>query len=238
MPNIKLYNTDSVITLTSLMEQGVKVDCIITDPPYRTISGGRNDDLSKDRWWGSVLDKNDGKIFEHNDVDHETWLRMCYDILCDSAHMYVMTNLLNLFDLKQLAEKVGFKLHNLLVWEKNNSTPNKWYMKNCEYTLFLRKGKAFPINNMGSQTVHKFNNIIGNKLHPTQKPIELMEYYLLNSSKEGSTILDPFMGSGTTGIACVNNNRNFIGIELDKQYFDIAQNRIKEAVDKKRNNNV
>ena len=111
-------------------------------------------------------------------------------------------------------------------------------MKNCEYTLFLRKGKAFPINNMGSQTVHKFNNIIGNKLHPTQKPIELMEYYLLNSSKEGSTILDPFMGSGTTGIACVNNNRNFIGIELDKQYFDIAQNRIKEAVEKKRNNNA
>ena len=105
MPNIKLYNTDSVITLASLMEQRVKVDCIITDPPYRTISGGRNDDLSKDRWWGSVLDKNDGKIFEHNDVDHETWLRMCYDILCDSAHMYVMTNLLNLFDLKQLGEK-------------------------------------------------------------------------------------------------------------------------------------
>ena len=62
-----------------------------------------------------------------------------------------------------------------------------------------------------------------------------MEYYLLNSSKEGSTILDPFMGSGTTGIACVNNNRNFIGIELDKQYFDIAKDRIKEAVDKKRN---
>ena len=65
-----------------------------------------------------------------------------------------------------------------------------------------------------------------------------MEYYLLNSSKEGSTILDPFMGSGTTGIACVNNNRNFIGIELDKQYFDVAQNRIKEAVEKKRNNNA
>ena len=65
-----------------------------------------------------------------------------------------------------------------------------------------------------------------------------MEYYLLNSSKEGSTILDPFMGSGTTGIACVNHNRNFIGIELDKQYFDIAKDRIKEAVDKKRNNNA
>ena len=65
-----------------------------------------------------------------------------------------------------------------------------------------------------------------------------MEYYLLNSSKEGSTILDPFMGSGTTGIACVNTKRNFIGIELEKKYFDIAQNRIKEAVDKKRNNNA
>lgn len=230
MGKVNLYNAEAISTLTSLIERGIKVDCVITDPPYRTISGGRNDKLSQERWWGSVLDKNDGKIFEHNDIDHEKWLKLCYDILRDNAQMYVMTNLLNLFELKNLAEKVGFKLHNLLIWEKNNSTPNKWYMKNCEYTLFLRKGKAFPIYDMGSQTVHKFNNIIGKKVHPTQKPVELMEYYLLNSSKEGETILDPFMGSGSTGIASVKNKRNFIGVELDKKYYDIAENRIKQAI--------
>lgn len=225
--NVKLFNNDSIKVLQELLDSGVKVDCIITDPPYRTISGGRNDKLSQERWWGSVLDKNDGKIFEHNDIDHEKWLKLCYDILRDDAQIYIMTNLLNLFELKELAEKVGFKLHNLLIWEKNNSTPNKWYMKNCEYTLFMRKGKAFPIYNMGSKTVHQFDNILGTKIHPTQKPVDLMEYYLLNSSKEGETVMDPFMGSGTTGVAAVKNFRNFIGIEIDKTYFDTAVSRIR-----------
>lgn len=223
-----LFHSDCLIALEKLIQNKVAVDCIITDPPYRTISGGRNDKLSQERWWGSVLDKNDGKIFEHNDIEHEKWLKLCYDILRDDAHIYIMTNLLNLFELKDLAEKVGFKLHNLLVWEKNNSTPNRWYMKNCEYTLFMRKGKAFPIYNMGSKVVHKFDNILGNKIHPTEKPIGLMEYYLLNSSNENEIILDPFMGSGTTGMACKNLNRNFIGIELDKNYFEIAKERLKE----------
>jgi len=66
------------------------------------------------------------------------------------------------------------------------------------------------------------------KLHPTQKPVALMEWCLRNT-KEGDTILDPFMGSGTTGVACANTGRGFIGIELDKDYFKIAEKRIKEA---------
>lgn len=102
-------------------------------------------------------------------------------------------------------------------------------MKNCEYVLFLRKGKAKPINNIGSKTVHQINNIIGNKQHPTEKPIELIKLYIENSSNEKDTVLDPFMGAGSTGLACKELNRNFIGIELDKQYFDIAKKRIEEA---------
>ena len=96
--------------------------------------------------------------------------------------------------------------------------------------MFLRKGKARWINNIGdSKTVHKFNNIIGNKLHPTEKPVDLLEYYLLNSSNLNDIVFDPFMGSGSTGVACVNNNRNFIGIELDPTYFQIAKDRIGQA---------
>jgi DNA modification methylase len=79
-------------------------------------------------------------------------------------------------------------------------------------------------NNVWKSTEH--NN---GKQHPTQKPIDLMERIILTSSKAGGVILDPFMGSGSTGVACANTGRNFIGIELDKRYFDIAQERIENA---------
>jgi site-specific DNA-methyltransferase (adenine-specific) len=81
---------------------------------------------------------------------------------------------------------------------------------------------------MGSKTVHSFSNPT-NKTHPTEKPIKLMEFYITNSSNEGDVVLDPFMGSGSTGIACKNNNRNFIGIELDTNYFDLATKRINDV---------
>lgn len=68
-----------------------------------------------------------------------------------------------------------------------------------------------------------------NKLHPTQKPLALIEKLILMSSNEGGVVFDPCMGSGTTGVACLNTNRNFIGIELDEHYFDIAKNRIETA---------
>ena len=80
-------------------------------------------------------------------------------------------------------------------------------MKNCEYTLLLRKGSSKYINDIGgSKTVHKFGNIIGNKVHPTEKPTDLMEFYVKNSSNEGDVVLDMFMGSCSTGVACVNTN--------------------------------
>jgi site-specific DNA-methyltransferase (adenine-specific) len=71
-------------------------------------------------------------------------------------------------------------------------------------------------------------------VHPTQKPVELLEYLIKTYSNEGDTILDNTMGSGSTGVACVNTNRNFIGIELNKKYFDIASNRIDEALNKQK----
>jgi len=125
------------------------------------------------------------------------------------------------------ARVAGFKLHNILGWLKNNNTPSQYYMKNCEYVLFLRKGKAKWINNIGgSKTIHKYDNIIGHKLHPTEKPVELLKFYISNSSKEEDIILDPFAGSGSTLIAAKVLNRNYIGYEIDKQYYNIAFNKI------------
>lgn len=76
----------------------------------------------------------------------------------------------------------------------------------------------------------KFANVIGKQaIHPTQKPVDLLEYLIKTYTNEGETILDNCMGSGSTGVACINTNRNFIGIELDENYFNIAQNRINDA---------
>ena len=201
------------------------IDLVVTDPPYRTISGGTHSKW-KSGYPTSVLSKNDGKIFENNNINHKEWLQECYRVLKPNTHIYIMTNLLNLFELKEIAEQVGFRLHNLLVWEKNTCNANRWYMKNCEYTLFMRKGEAKTINNPSSKTVHQFNNPVGNKNHPTEKPIDLMKFYVENSSNQSDVVLDPFMGSGSVGVACKQLGRDFIGIEIDARYFEIAKNRI------------
>ena len=105
---------------------------------------------------------------------------------------------------------------------------NRYYLNSCEFILMLRKGKAKNINNMGTKNILKISNIIGNKTHPTEKPIELMEVLVNNSSQENELVIDPFMGVGSTGLACIKNNRNFIGIEIDENYFNIAKSRLEE----------
>lgn len=231
--NYKLINGDAIEYLKSIPDESI--DLIVTDPPYKTISGGKVRDRSLSGYGHSVLYRNDGKIFDYNDVDHGEWIRESFRVLKDNTHMYIMTNTLNLFKFQKLAIEAGFQLHNLLVWKKNTTNANRWYMKNAEYILFLRKGRAKNINNMSSQTVHEYNNIVGNKKHPTEKPVDLMELYVSNSSAEGETVLDPFMGAGSTGIAAVNLNRKFIGIEIDETYFNITKERFSEEYENQKN---
>ena len=203
------------------------IDLVVTDPAYRTISGGKTSKLAL-RHVGGMLEKNDGKIFEHNNIEFSEWLPEVFRCLKNKTHCYVMVNTINLESLLQISRQIGFQLHNLLVWKKQNCTPNRWYMKNGEYIAFLRKGPAVPIKDMGSKTVHEFNNPFGNKLHPTEKPVELMEFYISNSSSPRGIILDPFVGSGTAAIAAKNLNRNFIGIDISEEYCEMARKRLAE----------
>ena len=201
------------------------IDMVFIDPPYKVISGGNKKGLSY-KHKGSITEKNDGKIFEHNNIKICDWMKEIYRVLKNDTHCYVMTNALNMYEMMTEAKKVGFKLHNILVWEKQNCPPNRWYMKNAEYTLFFRKGKAKAINSMGSKTIHKFINPQGNKLHPTEKPIDLIKFYIENSSNTNDTVLDCFMGSGSTAIACLSTGRNFIGVEHDDTYFGTCKDRV------------
>ena len=110
------------------------------------------------------------------------------------------------------------------------------YCGNNNHISLDKIKKRYDPDFVNPSDILKFNVVPNRKgkLHPTQKPVELMEYLIKTYTNEGDTVLDFTMGSGTTVVACTNLKRNFIGIELDKQYFDIAQNRIKEAVDKKK----
>lgn len=202
------------------------IDLVVTDPPYETISGGKPHKKGQP---SGMLSKNDGKIFEYNNIRPEVWIPEIYRVLKENSHCYIMTNTINLERYLRICREVGFKLHNVLMWKKNNVTPSRWYMKNGEFTLFLRKGKAKRINNVGSKMIHEFPNIIGNKLHPTEKPTELMKLYIENSSSVGDIVFDPFMGAGGAGVAAIETGRKFIGCEIDR-YFNIAKARLEAAV--------
>ena len=95
-------------------------------------------------------------------------------------------------------------------------------------TRYKQKGVGYPVNLIQFKGVGTKQQI-----HPTQKPVELMEYLIKTYTNEGDTVLDFTMGSGTTGVACVNTNRNFVGIELDEKYFKIAEERINKAISDK-----
>ena len=139
----------------------------------------------------------------------------------------MFTNWSNLNNIINKSLEVGFKLQNILVWVKDNKVMNHYYMGQCEYILFFRKGGAKDINDMGTSNFLQIPNI-KDKLHPTQKPAELMAELISNSSNENDVVLDCFMGSGSTGVACLELNRKFIGIEIDKQYFDVAVKRLED----------
>lgn len=219
MNDFTLYNGDCIKVLKQYPDSSF--DLVVTDPPYKTITGGDNNGANSVRPAGML--SGNRKLFSYqNTVKFSEWLPEVYRVLKEGTHCYIFTNSLNMKDLLIESENVGFKLHNVLVWEKNNCTPSQFYMKNCEYVLFLRKGKAKWINNIGSsKTVHHFDNV-RHKEHPTEKPVDLLKFYIANSSHEGDIVLDPFMGCGSTGIACNELNRRFVGIEIDKKYYDKA----------------
>ena len=93
----------------------------------------------------------------------------------------------------------------------------------------LRKWKAVNINNMGTYQVLEVPNV-DKKTHPSEKPVDLMKILVENSSKLNDVVFDPFMGTGSVGVACMNANRKFIGVELDEKYFEIAKQRIEDSL--------
>lgn len=204
------------------------IDLIVTDPPYRTTSRGKVGTMGG-YWKDEITCK--GKIFEHNNISFIDYIPEFYRILKDGTICYIMCNNKNLQDIINIGTRWGFKFVKNLIWEKGNKICGTYYMGCYEYIVLFRKGKDRPIYNCGTPDILKVPNIKtkgedGKNLHNSEKPVELMEILISNSSKENEIVLDPFMGIGATGVACKKLNRNFIGIEIDSKFYEIARNRI------------
>lgn len=171
-----------------------------------------------------------GKMFDYNDIISKEWLKPTFDCLKKQSHAYIMINGRNLKDLQQESENAGFEYQNLLVWNKNNATPNKYYMQQLEFILMLSKRPARNINNMGTKNLFNIPNIIGNKAHPCEKPVSLMQILIENSTNENDIVFDPFCGSGATAIASIKSKRKCIAVEIDTVFFDITCNRIESEL--------
>lgn len=197
---------------------------VVTDPPYLLTSGG-NTTAEMQGCFSKENYDNTGKIVEC-DIGWPEIMQLLYNHLAGS-HAYVMANNRNVQAMLNAAEEVGFGFHNLLVWDKITATPNRWYMKNCEFTGFFYKGKARYINDCACKQLIRCPQS-DESSHPTEKPIALMAHYIRNSTKDGygDVVLDPFMGSGSTGIAAMQLGRRFVGIEKNEKYYRQAVERI------------
>ena len=230
---IDLRNDDCLNVFKTLSDNSV--DLIVTDPPYKTTSRGDSGNS------GGMMQKKinmAGKVFEFNSIDCEDYAPQFYRVLKDGSHCYVMTNHINLIHMLNTFTNCGFHFIKSLIWDKGNKIMGQYYMSQFEYILFFRKGRGISINNCGTSDILSVPNVKirdgrGNNLHDTEKPVELMEILISNSTKEGDIVLDPFMGIGASGVASKKLRRDFIGIEIDKKYFDIAKQRIEDGAIKK-----
>lgn len=223
---MKLYN-DNCLNIFPTIEDN-SIDLIVTDPPYLVTSRGNPGNT------GGMLQKKiflQGKVFDNNNISCKEYAPEFYRVLKDGSHCYVMSNHKNLIEMLNVFTDNDFHFIKCLIWNKGNKIMGHYYMSQFEYILFFRKGKGVRINHCGTSDIlsipnKKSKDINGKNLHDTEKPIELMQILVENSSQENDYVLDPFMGIGSTGIAAKKLNRNFIGIELDNGYYKIARKRI------------
>ena len=227
--NKKNHLTKNEVHLGDVLDliQGMpneSVDLLITDPPYKVVQGGATNNAFT---LAGGSDYSKGTLFKNNSIEFEDWASEVYRVQKEGTHAYVFTNDRNMQNLLNSFTNAGYRVLNILAWNKNTHSPNRYYLKNVEFIVMFRKGIAKNINKMGSFTSLRFD-AVKEKSHPSQKPVVLFEHLIKNSTGPNEVVFDPFMGSGTTAVASINTNRNFIGTEKDEEYFIIANNRIKE----------
>lgn len=237
MKKFDLYQGNCLDIMDKLIEDGVKVDCILIDPPYELENHGKGKNGFKER---KLIHDNHIDYMSHG-FDYETVFEKMLKLQSKPNILIFCSNkqvskIMQYFENKKLSTT-------LLVWNKTNPIPlcNGKHVSDIEFIIYVRGKGAYFNNSVKMDKKYKVKKYptVGKRerVHPAQKPNDLLIELLELHSFEGSLVLDCFMGSGSTGVACANSNRNFIGIELDSEYFEIAKNRIEASYNNNNNEN-
>lgn len=244
-----LFTGDCLEVLAVLPE--ASVDLIFSDPPYNlsndgiTCQNGRMVSVNKAKW-----DKSEG--FEADVNFHEAWILACKRVMKPDASLWISGTYHSIYICGFLLQKHGFKLLNDISWFKPNASPNlscRYFTASHETLLWARlsakarhtfnydamKNGDFPEDALKKTqrqmrsvwsipTTPRSEKAYGK--HPTQKPERLLERIVLATSNEGDLVLDPFVGSGTTGLAAIKHGRRFIGIDTEAAYIRLAEERL------------
>ena len=236
--SFKLIDSDTFKALKKF--EAKTFDMIFADPPYFlssngiTCSGGKMVSVNKGDWDKSIS-------IEEKHKFNRKWIKLCYQVLKDNGTIWVSGTMHNIYSIGMALEEEGFKIINNITWQKTNPPPNlacKTFTHSTETILWARKDLKDVKYTFNYDLMKQLN---GNKQmkdvwessltkpsekkcgkHPTQKPIEILEKIILSSTDEGDLILDPFNGSGTTGIVASRLNRKYIGIEKEKEFLDLT----------------
>ena len=242
--NCTLIFDDSFDVLKRLKPE--TIDVIFADPPYFLSNGGISCQ------GGKMVSVNKGSWDENSTLHskHEfnrEWIRLCKRVLKPTGTIWISGTLHNIYSIGMALEEEGFTIINNITWQKTNPPPNlacKCFTHSTETILWAKKSdckkpyfnyQLMKELNNGKQMKDVWQGSLTKKSektfgkHPTQKPEYLLERIILASTKEGDLILDPFCGSGTTGVVSKRLCRRFIGIDNQQEYLDIASKRIKTS---------
>lgn len=249
MKNYRLYHDDCLKILEEIPEN--TFDMIFADPPYMLSNGGitcqngKVVSVNKGKW-----DESQG--FEQDFEFHKRWLSACKRVLKKNGTLWVSGTYHSIYSCGFAMQLLGYHILNDISWFKPNASPNmccRYFTASHETLIWARKDKKtkhtfnyelMKNGDFSSDFIKKPNTqmrsvwAIGTPKksektfgkHPTQKPLDLLERIILASTNEGDLILDPFMGSATTGVAALKHNRKFVGIEKEKKFVELAEKRL------------
>lgn len=231
----KIYLMDTIEGLKSLGDNSV--DLIVTDPPY-----GIADEIKKTIHRGKLQSTKEawGKWDSFHPFDYDTFIRQvlseCYRVLKPGGSIYMFLAVEQVGHFVRKAVQRGFKYRKLLAIVKKTPQPsiykNSWRGA-FELCMYLTKGTTKTFNFISQSdlvNVYTQDTRRRESKHPTEKPLELIRRMIKVSSKPGDLVLDPFMGSGTTAVACKQLGRQFLGFERDLEYLKMAEERLRKAV--------
>lgn len=212
------------------------VDLIVTDPAY---SGMNNHlQLGRGRIIGKYTEKGteNGKWFaefEDSEENYRAFLSECRRIMRDSTgHIYIMFDSYSLLTLGSLVREF-FDVKNLITWDKVNIGMGHYFRRRHEYIIFATNGNTRKLRNQSLPDIWRFKRIY-RAGYTTQKPVELFQTMIYASAEEGFTVCDPFVGSGSSAIAAIENNCNFIGCDISEKAITIAQERVQSFLETSR----